>query len=102
MPQLSAQELADIEGRYNIASLRQLIKAHNRFNDLTVPKKLKKQQLIQRIYSEGFRLSTNGSPKLTQSVNSKKTEKKQITLKTAQKMKKKNPNVGGRGYGPVS
>ena len=44
---LSAQQLVKVSDRYPIAAIRQLIKAHNRFDDLMVPKKLKKDELIK-------------------------------------------------------
>ena len=90
---LSAQDLSTLQGRYNMASLRQLVKAHNRFNDLVLPKKLKKDQLIKHIYKEGFKLTKTGkSFKLVQS-RERRDSAIPMSLKKAQIMKRaKYPN----------
>ena len=93
---LSAQQLVSISDRYPIAAIRQLIKAHNRFDDLLVPKKLKKDELIKYIDKKGFRLSSKGDPRLIQMRTQKKT-----TLATAVKMKEKGYKNKRSGYGVV-
>ena len=91
---LSAEDLSTLQGRYNMASLRQLVKAHNRFNDLVLPKKLKKDQLIKRIYKEGFKLTKTGkSFKLVQSREAALRATYPMSLTLAKTMKnKKYPN----------
>ena len=39
-------------GAFQIAEIRQLVKAHNRINDLVLPRKLNKKQMIDLIYTE--------------------------------------------------
>lgn len=93
---ISAQQLVSVSDRYPIAAIRQLIKAHNRFDDLMVPKKLKKDELIKYIYKKGFRLAAKGQPRLTQTRTQKKT-----SLDTAVQMKKKGYKNKRSGYGMV-
>mgnify|MGYP003674912807 FL=1 len=90
---LSAQQLVKVSDRYPIAAIRQLIKAHNRFDDLMVPKKLKKDELIKYIDKKGFKLSATGQPRLTQMRTQKKT-----SLDTAVQMKKKGYKNNRSGY----
>ena len=93
---LTKQELVTLSDRYSIAELRQLIKAHNRFDDLVVPKTIKKEQLIKSIYKSGFKLTDKFGKKLTQV---RKKKEQETSLQKAKDMKaKKYPN-NRSGYG---
>ena len=46
-------------GAFQIAEIRQLVKAHNRINDLVLPRKLNKKQMIDLIYERGYRLDSD-------------------------------------------
>ena len=93
---LSKQDLVTLSDRYSIADLRQLIKAHNRFDDLVVPKKMKKEELIKSIYKSGFKLTDKHLKKLTQV---RKPREVITSIKKARDMKaKKYPN-NRSGYG---
>jgi len=97
---LSKQELVTLSDRYTIAELRQLIKAHNRFDDIRVPKKMKKEKLIESIYGVGFRLSDKGMKKLSKVRKPRPTTTTISTsLEKAKQMKaNKYPN-NRSGYG---
>ena len=90
------QEVVTLSDRYSIAELRQLIKAHNRFDDLVIPKKMKKEKLIGSIYKSGFKLSDKGMKKLTQVRKKKEAD---TTLKKAKQMKEKKYPNNRSGYG---
>lgn len=97
---LTKQELVTLSDRYTIAELRQLIKAHNRFDDIRVPKKMKKESLIENIYKIGFKLSDKGLKKLTQV---RKPREKAIevntSIKKAREMKERGYKNNRSGYG---
>jgi hypothetical protein len=92
---LTKQQLVTLSDRYTIAELRQLIKAHNRFDDISVPKKAKKEQIINGIYKIGFKLSDKGGKKLTQV---RKPIEVNIKLKQARDMKESGYKNNRSGY----
>jgi len=79
-------EKSRIFGAFQIAEIRQLVKAHNRINDLVLPRKLNKQQIIDLIYSKGYRLD----PDKRSIVQIRRPTKRssEVTMRTA--MDKKN------------
>lgn len=79
-------EKSRVWGAFQIAEIRQLVKAHNRINDLVLPRKLNKQQIIDLIYSKGYRLDPD-KRSIVQIRRPKKAES-EVTMRTA--MNKKN------------
>jgi len=83
---LYRDEKSRVFGSFQIAEIRQLVKAHNRINDLVLPRKLNKQQIIDLIYEKGYRLDPD-KRSIVQLRRPKKAES-EVTLRTA--MNKKN------------
>jgi hypothetical protein len=83
---LGKDEKSRVFGAFQIAEIRQLVKAHNRINDLVLPRKLNKQQIIDLIYSKGYRLDPD-KRSIVQIRRPKKAES-EVTMRTA--MNKKN------------
>lgn len=83
---LDKDEKGRVFGAFQIAEIRQLVKAHNRINDLVLPRKLNKQQIIDLIYEKGYRLDPD-KRSIVQIRRPKKAES-EVTMRTA--MNKKN------------
>jgi len=83
---LDKDEKGRVFGAFQIAEIRQLVKAHNRINDLVIPRKLNKQQIIDLIYEKGYRLDPD-KRSIVQIRRPKKAES-EVTMRTA--MNKKN------------
>jgi len=89
----SEDEKARVWGAFQIEEIRQLVKAHNRINDLVLPRKLNKKQIIDLIYSRGYRLDPD-KKSIVQIRRPKKAEG-EITIRQAMAMKD-NPDSSKR------
>ena len=87
------EEKNRVFGAFQIAEIRQLVKAHNRINDLVIPRKLNKQQIIQLIYSKGYRLDPD-KRSIVQLRRPKKAES-EVTVRQAMALKD-NPDSSKR------
>ena len=86
-------EKSRVFGAFQIAEIRQLVKAHNRINDLVIPRKLNKQQIIELIYSKGYRLDPD-KRSIIQIRRPKKAEG-EVTMRQAMALKD-NPDSSKR------
>lgn len=86
-------EKSRVFGAFQIAEIRQLVKAHNRINDLVIPRKLNKQQIIELIYSKGYRLDPD-KRSIIQIRRPKKAEG-EVTMRQAMALKE-NPDSSKR------
>jgi hypothetical protein len=86
-------EKSRVFGAFQIAEIRQLVKAHNRINDLVIPRKLNKQQIIELIYSKGYRLDPD-KRSIIQLRRPKKAEG-EVTMRQAMALKE-NPDSSKR------
>ena len=90
---LDEDEKSRVFGAFQIAEIRQLVKAHNRINDLVIPRKLNKKQIIDLIWSKGYRLDPD-KRSIIQIRRPKKAES-EVTVRQAMALKD-NPDSSKR------